>query len=150
MNPGWSESEIETLIRLRNEGMSKREIGERLGRTRQAVIGIIGRLGLPPLDISNRRALRGRPAKVPQAKAAKVLRVRLPAPQHKLAPGLASDGGPGVFHDDLPASHCQFPIGDGRPWVFCGCQQERGPYCAAHAAIAYPKYRAEIEMQEAA
>lgn len=34
---GWTDEEVETLIRLRGEGLTARQVGEALGRTRDAV-----------------------------------------------------------------------------------------------------------------
>lgn len=39
----------------------------------------------------------------------------------------------------LKKTSCRYVVNDGRPeqFIFCGASQERGPYCAEHAAICY-------------
>lgn len=43
----WNQSDIDTAIRMRNEGHSSREIGACLGKTRNSILGKFFRLGLP-------------------------------------------------------------------------------------------------------
>jgi GcrA cell cycle regulator len=47
MSEEWTPKRVSALIALWNEGLSTRIIGERLGITKNAVVGKVHRLGLP-------------------------------------------------------------------------------------------------------
>lgn len=52
----------------------------------------------------------------------------------------------------LTSESCRYVVNDGRPeqFIFCGAPQERGSYCAEHAAICYmPPKVPEKEYQRA-
>jgi hypothetical protein len=42
--PKWTDDEIKTLLDLRNQGLTLREMAEKLGRTRPSIIGKLRRL----------------------------------------------------------------------------------------------------------
>ena len=109
----WTDEGVETLKAMWAEGHSAREIGERLGFTRNAVIGKANRLGL-----SHARAAKEAPA----AAAAEAPRA---APMNSL---------------ELNERMCRWPIGHpGEPeFHFCGNPRLTGrPYCAEHCSLAY-------------
>ena len=47
MESGWTESQVKILIEMVTLGNTAREIGDKIGKTRNAVIGKINRLKLP-------------------------------------------------------------------------------------------------------
>lgn len=44
-----------------------------------------------------------------------------------------------VTLDELPSNGCKWPVNDGKPFLFCGCERGSGPYCAEHALQARGK-----------
>jgi len=105
----WTPTRISALIALWNEGVFTSEIGNRLGVTKNAVVGKVHRLGLPK---------RGSPIKQ-KPKPAEVISLGA------LRPGMCCwpEGEPGTeeFH------FC------GEPTI------PKKPYCAAHCERAYVK-----------
>jgi len=105
----WTPTRISALIALWNEGLFTSEIGNRLGVTKNAVVGKVHRLGLPK---------RGSPIKQ-KPKPTEVISLGV------LRPGMCCwpEGEPGTeeFH------FC------GEPTI------PKKPYCAAHCERAYVK-----------
>ena len=141
---GWTDDTVETLKRLCSEpDLSAALIAQRLGVTRNAVLGKIHRLGLSKPRVSRPPARRtpeprprriARPRAVAPAATAALARPRSVAPAPlEIGPGL-------VPHlEDLPRRACHWPLGDPQAadFAFCGRFAETGPYCPAHAAVAY-------------
>ena len=150
----WNDERIDRLSRLWLEGRSASQIAAELGQgvTRNAVIGKVHRLGLS-----------GR-ARVPATAAAGV-RLRSKAP-HRSLPGDARPPAPNplagagitalvaavppsakvvipisdrVTIMDLREAMCRWPLGDptSSEFRYCGCRSEVGPYCQAHARLAF-------------
>tara|TARA_B100001250_G_scaffold387424_1_gene384806 strand:- start:587 stop:946 length:360 start_codon:yes stop_codon:yes gene_type:complete len=109
MSEEWTPTRISILIALWNEGLTTSVIGEKLGVTKNAVVGKVHRLGLPT---------RGSPIRQ-KPKPAKVISLE------ELRPGMCSwpDGEPGK--DDF--RFC----GD--------ATVPDKPYCAHHCERAYVK-----------
>ena len=141
-SPGaWTDDAVETLTRLWRQGdLSAAMIAHRLGVTRNAVLGKIHRLGLsqprrprplaigpPPRPAKTRPVASARraPASAPVRTSAR--------PSVETAPGLIAR------LEDLPARACHWPLGDPQAadFAFCGRRAEPGPYCPAHAGVAY-------------
>lgn len=135
----WTDARVAKLRDLWREGLSASTVAARLGVSRNAVIGKVHRLGLsksgehdsarprlPARPKAPRRASRARPKPAP--------RPALQAPVHAVdLPGLVGR------LEALGAQACHFPIGDPKSddFAFCGRKRSRGPYCAAHAAVAF-------------
>jgi GcrA cell cycle regulator len=121
--PTWTDADVEQLRALWHEGRSAKIIGEMMARTKNAVVGKVHRLRLPP------RAPRPQPK--PEA-AETAPEAPAPAPEPQPAP------------PPLPRvrrGSCQWPIGEPREpgFRFCGdalSPDTRLPYCAAHTARA--------------
>ena len=109
MSEEWTPKRVSALIALWNEGLSTSEIGNRLGVTKNAVVGKVHRLGLPK---------RGSPIKQ-KPKPAVIIGLE------SLRPGMCSwpEGEPGTeeFH------FCGESIVPGKP------------YCEEHCRRAYVK-----------
>lgn len=135
----WTDARVARLTELWREGLSASVVAQRLGVSRNAVIGKVHRLGLSKTGEHKlarpkpsarpkapRRTARGRP------KAASRPPVPIPAPSIDL-PGLVDR------LEALGARACHFPIGDPKEsgFAFCGRLRCHGPYCAAHAAVAF-------------
>ena len=136
---GWSDARIERLRSLwSDETLSASVIAQRLGITRNAVLGKVHRLGL-----SNRR-----PAGAPRIAAPRTPKPSRPRPVKRVAPpppppkaGPLAEIGPGlVVHlEDLRGCACHGPVGDPgtEAFRFCGRGALRPPYCEDHRKVAY-------------
>lgn len=144
----WTGEMVTRLTDMWAAGLSDSEIGRELGKTRNAVLGQVHRRGLPsrvtlqrlphvvpvrpkkPRKFSmtiRRRAAVNVPAKLPMPKPEPV---KLAADVWAPIPGTRP-----VSMDALDKGMCRWPIGEGRPFLFCGCETVDGAsYCASHAA----------------
>ena len=140
----WTEEEEALLRHLWVKGFSASQIGKRLdGKTRNAVIGKVHRLGLQRRRPSGNRAageilrrLQGRKQlrqggiRKRALKPPKLGLVQLDAaPQESLALALT----------DLTHGQCRWPTNMDRPHVFCGhpWHGDTGPYCTCHMRMAH-------------
>lgn len=105
----WTPERIAALIALWNESLSTSEIGNRLGITKNAVIGKVHRLGLP----------QRRPTQKPEPVAANV--IKLEALSANMCSWPLGNPGEVTFH------FCGEETVPGKP------------YCSTHCAIAYVK-----------
>jgi len=139
---GWSDAAVETLKTLWDDpDFSAAMIAQRLGVTRNAVLGKIHRLGL-----SKPRTPQSSAGPVPPPRRRRLSRsaaVSRPPPHRPAAelPESNPDVEPGLVPrlEDLPRRACHWPIGDPQApdFAFCGRPAGTGPYCARHAAVAY-------------
>ena len=136
------------------EGLTGTEIGQKLGMTRNAVLGAIYRLrraGLVDIRDEDKNAVRkqldGRKRAPKKTRPTKPRVERKPAPPPKLPKLVATEAtdlptGPitpnMVSLFNLKADHCRYAVrGVGAGTFYCGEPKERGSYCAAHGAICY-------------
>lgn len=164
----WSAHEVAIIRLLWQTGITAAGIANRLGTTRNSVIGKARRLGLAPrpspikprpdgfkprvrrvlVDVSSNSAAAGWTSpgcavSLPRPSAAERGEQAALALQSSgtslqtvgAAPLLQAGGRPAPFRS------CQWITSVGRPWVFCIEGQARGPYCAAHAAMAYRRLK---------
>lgn len=145
-NTPWNEAEVKTLLTLHASGLSCSKIANAMagGKTRNAVIGKLYRLGL----------VHGKPSALDKEPAPRKSRARtdffkpsLPAltglPVRKLRALFAPT--PVTARDEkitiltLQDGMCKWPIGDPQhtDFYFCGNPHFEGPYCEYHAGIAY-------------
>jgi GcrA cell cycle regulator len=124
----WPEDRRALLISLWEQDLSAAKIGERLGVTKNAIIGIINRMGL-----SGKR----RPVRQVKPKTQKPSRPRyFPSRRGQRAfAGILSPAVPALpslNHTIIEATGCRYPYGNG-PYTFCGHPKHEGSsYCPAH------------------
>jgi GcrA cell cycle regulator len=122
----WDDDSVRVLRELWAEGLSIAEIGKRMGRTKNAVVGKAHRMCLPP-----------RPSPVKYRSA----------PEPEMKPIVEAP----IEH---AAVGCFWPFGypgeDG--FHFCGAEKALGrSYCAEHLAIAYvPRKKTTPPVKSAA
>lgn len=162
----WTDSAIEQLKALYNEGLSGRQIAAELNTTRNSIIGKVHRLGLHLSDEAekkraeqrrkqyDREAQKKRRAELrtlrsgAQAKVnSKVAQLgwRMPNAVRPARPDLPppeSYDGPTISFAKLTSGTCKFEVTghDTRPadFQFCGGPVVVGrPYCAHHCRVAY-------------
>lgn len=155
--PLWSKEDDALLTSYWAKGLSAGRIMAFFpGRTRNAVIGRISRLGLPKRQTSSKaikersKAICGviKPTRIKAP--TKPVKVALQPPslpilrplENAMKTAIAEQEPPvwveGIAHDDLTPSVCQWPLNDRSPWRFCGGPREDGkPYCGRHCISAY-------------
>jgi GcrA cell cycle regulator len=152
----WTEELVSLLRRLKLDGFSASQIGNRLGRTRNAVIGKWNRLGesirkTPERNklnasLGGRAARKTRPVRDVPPKLKPI--TKLPPPKREPRPA----GNPVVLLD-LKSHHCRWPHGDPRhdSFRFCGAQREPGSsYCEHHTVRSVqPLWRQEKADEKA-
>ena len=167
----WTYGARDRLAELWTDGWSAAQIGEEFGKSRNAVISAIHRLGLAA--VRPQHAL-PRVVKTKQKRSERhnSLRLSLAHKRRLIAQGRAL---PGVenFVDaasltsdifslddapwhvrlfDLQPEHCRWPLGDplSHSLLFCGAEKDPGSsYCAQHRAIAFYGKRAAASLTEA-
>ena len=148
----WPDAAIARLKQLWGEGLSASECGQRMGVSRNSVIGKVHRLGLSG---KYRRPREGRrrmtkPKRDAASKRRDVLDVQTPqksvtSPESRDAPvgkrDLSEEPRRGSFDLlDLKLGQCRYPEGNGPPFAFCGAPIVDGyPYCHEHAELCYNK-----------
>lgn len=112
------------------QGLPGTDVAKRMGlASRNAVIGIADRNGMvrsPTVRAINQKRSVGKPkVKAP------------PKPVVIPTPAVVIDFAPRPFVE-RKSSECAWPVTDCEPWFVCGgTVGTRGPYCSAHADIAY-------------
>jgi hypothetical protein len=138
--PAWSDELTEAIKKLRDEGVSAREIGIRFGMTRNAILGRMHRIGhVAPRAVLNEtqrqaakvaRAQRHRlkkKAERPTFLPEKMARERILAvPESEWVPYLSKPNGCRAIMDDKTKQNCPHP-------------QHYRSFCEGHAAIYYAK-----------
>jgi GcrA cell cycle regulator len=131
----WTDAAIARLKELWGEGFSASECGQRMGVSRNSVIGKIHRLGLS----GKYRRPRERGRRMTKASASKLAAQKSPNNEQPPASrDLSEEPKRGSFDLlDLKFGQCRWPEGDG-PYRFCGAPQVfDSSYCKAHHAMAH-------------
>lgn len=146
----WSSEEDEKIKKWRGEGLSCTVMAARLGngRSRNAVIGRLARLGLRydrPNSV-NRRVPRHRPSVQREARSAPPrprapIFSAMPMPADRVVRPV---GAPRVTVENAEPHHCRFVHGDPvlqpNTWTFCGEPKAAvgvTSFCEAHHMLAY-------------
>jgi len=139
-----SSKQKDQIVKMCEEGLSGTQIGEKLGLTRSAVIGMVSRLrrkghvfARDEKQIREKRIIEEKKnggVKNQPFKAKKKLAdhpIKLEIPQMPIRSG-------GIDLIDLKRTSCRFIIsGDDAVVRYCGEDQDRGAYCAEHYKICY-------------
>lgn len=161
----WSSADLVLLRVLWDEGLSGTQIGLRIGRTKNAVIGMVHRLMLParPSPLPNgpvrnhKKLLRAPPITLaPLSSLAGAGTIHIPT--RSLAPRTTPSKRPATTPEPKreqvvrkgPQRTCEWPFGEpGNPgFHFCGQPAAFGrPYCADHVKIAYVRRSSMGEAQ---
>ena len=149
----WTPDLIKELKRLWNKGLTTVEIGNRIGMSKNAVVGKAHRLGLEgrpsPIkrDKKKEHVTRVTVKKTPVAPKQKAVESSIlpPEPVFEAEPIVETivpkkRKHKGVQLVDLKPNSCRWPEGDPKDPDFCFCGQECAPgkiYCEEHCAVAY-------------
>jgi GcrA cell cycle regulator len=155
----WSPARIETVKGLWADGLSASLIGEKIGKTRNAVLAKVTRLRimgqLPVRQVPVIRANRSPSPRRVKPKDPHPTPTPIPTPSGggvKLSPTPSTQECDSPIVDvivpmgerrgveDLKPSQCKWPMGDPQSQGFHFChhkRQEDRPYCVHHARIAF-------------
>lgn len=134
----WTAADIATLKALRSCGVSFRKIAERLGRTRNAIIGKANRLKLPQLRAVPPRPTAVHPQSISAARARSTARSAGKVwPEPEPSPEPLRDLNAGtiarVSFDDLECHHCRWPVDTTQGVGYCGLDAVPGmSWCDEH------------------
>jgi GcrA cell cycle regulator len=139
--PTWTEERLELLKSCFEAGLSCREIADRIGVSRNAVIGKISRLNLKrqkagPVRKEAARAASGRPALRFRRQFLRAITTASDMPE----PEAPVHNGHTCSLFELSAQTCRWPISTpgADDFCFCGNQPVQGlPYCPGHSRLAY-------------
>ncbi|MEJ0017507.1 MAG: GcrA family cell cycle regulator [Acetobacteraceae bacterium] len=152
----WTEELEQRLRELWAEGLSTPEIGRRLGKSKNGVVGKAHRLDLPARPSPIIRSGEPRPVRPRQVRAAATLAVLRslgsaapkPAPVAVAAPAparpvVAAPQRAPTARTTVPYSPfatCQWPTNNGRPWRFCDSPTKAGSsWCPEHHAVCFTR-----------
>lgn len=152
----WTEELIDLAKTMWMEGKSAGVIADRLGTSRNSVIGKLHRLNITnatrgvkayrPADERVRSVRKSRAA----AKAAKNPK---PVPPPRKAPTMLKPDSPPATGNkgllDLRARDCRWPVGaaTGADQRFCAAPVEDGPYCPHCSRLAYAPRSASVKAK---
>jgi GcrA cell cycle regulator len=114
-----------------------REMADRIGCTKNAVIGRRSRIGLagPKRVVKPRNRSPNRPKAEPRMSRQRMAMLFKAEPLLRDVPDTPPIRAKNLL--DLAPRDCRWPFGD-KPYTFCGCRAVTGlPYCARHAGSAY-------------
>ena len=149
MTPFWTPAKIALLERYWTQGWTAQHIGDKLGATRNAVIGKAHRLKLTPRGEPARVPVRQRIQRVKSAQPAaksklkgsrKTTTVSKPIPPRPIANETVPVGDVCAATMALKADDCRWPMGDPYTDRFMYCESkklENYPYCEEHCRKAY-------------
>jgi hypothetical protein len=145
----WTDQKIELTRQMWGEGYSTSQIASHVGKSRNAVIGKIHRMGLQKMTrteaiAANSHRERARAARERVRTAAK----DRPKPPPAVKPALSKAVKPakpgGIPLEALTGTTCRWPITDNTPHMFCGRKAE-GRYCVEHTELGKSKGRGHEE-----
>lgn len=131
----WSDESVATMREMRAAGKSLSRIGLAVGRTRNAVAGMVHRLGLTlPADRIRDRVATPKACRPKRAPVVRVVAVKVAPPRPVAQPQPVVS----LIHArpfmSRASRECAWMLDDGRS---CCGPVARGSYCAGHAAQVY-------------
>jgi hypothetical protein len=125
----WPKERDEILIKEWLAGRTASDIGMKLGMTRNAIIGRVGRLRESGVDLHSRT----RHSQIIERDIARKFAGGRPAnrrPRAAFEPGQKPPGFVGIEFLNLEPWQCRYPYGEGSSMLFCGKRKmEESSYC---------------------
>jgi GcrA cell cycle regulator len=119
----WTDDEDRQLVALEDRGLSAYFIGEKMGKTRSAIIGRSYRL-------------RGGTRKSPVQRPRKPVTISKPPVPPRPRPVNPDTGARMITIFELTGDTCRWPHGDRSPFLFCGAPALASqPYCEKHCTL---------------
>lgn len=131
------------VLSLWKKGLTGSQIGEKIGTTRSAILGLINRLraaGYVEYRAKNPRPKKDtppKPRKAPEKKLDQFERLMSFAPP--LIPEPVQEPSRPLTIMELTRRSCRYILNDGKPssFLYCGKTTERGSYCRDHHKICF-------------
>lgn len=141
----WTDAKIATIKRMWAEGYSSGYIGNQVGKSRNAVIGKLGRMGLVGDPEANRkRALvreqAGRKRRMARQRTAAPISPPVVQKPPRVTPAPAN----GIPIEALTNTTCRWPVHDQLPGRYCGAHSHTGRYCPEHEALSVSKHQGRM------
>lgn len=145
MSLDWTDKDVATLSSMWSNGHSARDIADRIGVSRNAVIGKARRIGLA-IHVNAVVEREKKPAAPKKEKVSKAkLRVKtvspVPLPVEEPPPIVASIAAPRslcLTLIELESHNCRWPYGERSSLTFCGNDVDHGKiFCTYHCRVAY-------------
>jgi hypothetical protein len=130
------------IVELWQQNLTSYQIAERLGISRNAVLGSIRRQKAKGV------ALRGRilpPEKAREPETPKMAVIQKPKPVERLFDFVAPPAGVTILA--LRGNSCRFIVGEDETPIYCGKEKVRGAYCAAHYAACYVPVKKAMQQK---
>jgi hypothetical protein len=134
MTTARKEQQVRAVLAELAKGATNQQVAQKLGLTRNTVIGIAYRHGergqrRTKAQANNERRARERIAERREKRPEPPKPVRQPKAVIKpVKPG-------GIPLEALTLTSCRWPITDNVPHRFCGCKATDGPYCPDHTEM---------------
>lgn len=130
----WTSEEENKLLELRKQNLSARLISFQIpGKSRNAVIGKLHRLGMSAPRVKSGNMARKRKIKID------VMAIKRFILDERVFEAIEEHS---VKLIDAQAHHCRWPLPDHH---CCGLPAEISPYCAGHALIAYDSLKSPTQ-----
>jgi GcrA cell cycle regulator len=145
--PEWTEAEQVRLLELIAEKWSATKIGEKMGKSRNAIIGRCYRTGLKLISMAARtsgpyKPRTTRPRLRVISNSLSPVQALFQTEATNLPPDFSEDM---VSFEDVKEGQCRWPIGDptSAAFRFCGSESmAHQSYCPRHCRLAYRKFTA--------
>lgn len=141
----WSADDVEELRRLALiERLSALQIGERMSRSRNSIIGAVHRNKITLARATGRHTLDGdAPRKRKPRKRLGLYNIIQPVfDRGPVTLRVARVETLNVTFEELKSDQCRYPVTDDSPFFFCGHSKlETSAYCAAHHRLCYQPAR---------
>lgn len=122
----WTADAVRTLIQLWDEGLSSQKIADRMGLTKNAIIGKVHRLGLP----KRKPAIKGQLSKHEKEQRSLSLEKKRQPTGCRFIHGDPRDKEADDWH------YCQAPL-----------KNEESPYCSTHHRMTHTGVRVRSELK---
>lgn len=143
----WTDEELETLKTMWLDGNSAKMIGAALGRSRNAVLGIVHRAKNLPKRVTTVARSRAQ-TRAPARRMVVVPKNIIPANQLKPFE-------PPIYTRDLEDEHCRFPYDcpdapDNAGYKYCGIKRSGASrYCDSHNVIVFQPQQTKKDISNA-
>lgn len=150
----WTPEEKQRVAEMLREGLSASQIGHRFGKTRNSVIGVVGRDNeLREIGFARSRSGASKPNREISTPTVVFPRTVKPIPAPHLRP--MEQHMAGAPMKMLKAHQCKFAVNEaevGDVHLFCGADTDGGSWCGFHRGLAYRPYevRRKTTQMEAA
>lgn len=142
----WTNEMLDTALKMKHEGCSSSQIGEAIGKSRNAVIGKLWRSKPKAEEVMFKKECKELDKKIKEYKANNKERKKridkLMIKSEETSKMLE------LREERLnPVRTCQYPFGD-KPYTFCDKKRVKGSYCQEHYDLCHIKKKDYVKSEE--